>query len=212
MEKVKDAMGFSRFGWPILGAAWLTLLACGWYVLLRHEHTPGFAGSVPLRWPQASTLPCGNEQPTLLLFAHRNCPCTRATLQELQALLADADAPVRLFVVLLVPEDTASDRIGSGIEQQARSLPHVAVILDHQGIETRRFGVRTSGHLLLYGTDGRLRFSGGITAARGHTGESNGKQSMATCLKNPLSELQTTPIFGCALFAEDAEEDEENRR
>lgn len=205
-------MRLSHFMWLFLALGWLALLTCGWYILLRHEFTPGSLGTIPERWPHASMLPLDREQPTLLLFAHRNCPCTRATLQELESILTDADARVRVVVVLLVPQGTVTDRVGGAIEQQARSMPWGVVTLDPQGIEARRFGVRTSGHILLYGTDGQLCFSGGITEARGHAGSSSGKQAVSAFLRNELAERTTASVFGCSLFADEDEESEEHRR
>jgi hypothetical protein len=196
----------------LLIVGWLGLLAGGWYVLLRHQFTPGVSGQVPQQWPRASALPLDRQRPTLVLFTHRNCPCTRATLQELESILANASDPVRAFVVLLAFEGAASDRVGGAIEERARSLPQVEVRIDPDGVEARRFGVRTSGHVVLYGADGRLRFSGGITDARGHAGDSIGQRAVLACLKQEIPERTTAPVYGCSLFAEDAETEAEDRQ
>lgn len=195
-----------RFVWAFVGPLWIGLLACGWYALTRHEVTPGAMGRVPERWPADSGLSFDPHRPLLVLFAHRNCPCTRATLHELEHILRQADAKARVVVVLVSPEEANADRVGAGIEEWARSLAGVEVALDPDGIEARRFRVRTSGHVLLYGADGRLLFSGGITEARGHAGESVGRQAILARLRDGVSTQKSVPVFGCPLFANDGEE------
>ena len=52
-------------------------------------------------------------------------------------------------------------------------------VLDPGGAEARRFGVATSGHVLLYDTRGDLIFSGGITPGRGEQGDNAGPGGVA---------------------------------
>lgn len=196
----------SRLLWLSVGALWIALLAWGWHVLLRHEFTPGSSGQVTERWPRDSRLSLASERPTLVLFAHRNCPCTRATLQELEQMLLRTGARARVFIVLVPPEGAAADRVGGDIEERARSLSGVEVAVDPEGIEPRRFRIRTSGHVLLYGVDGGLLFSGGITDSRGHLGESVGSRALLAHLRGGESTQKIVPVFGCPLFADDVEE------
>lgn len=198
----------SRLGWlGMLGAAlWVVLLASGWLVLLRHEFTPARGVQQTESWPASTALPLDPLRPTLVLFVHRNCPCTRATLQELEQILTCAGERMRVHVVLASPEEASEDRVGAGIEVLARSLPGVQVRLDAEGVEARRFGVRTSGHSLLYDRQGRLLFSGGITESRGHVGENAGRRALLACLQEELGERKGAPVYGCPLFADDAEE------
>ena len=198
-------MRSSRLVWLLGFSAWLALLVGGWYALLRHEFTPGLNGRVPEMWPADSALNRDGERPTLVLFAHRSCPCTRATLTELEHLLTDAQGRVRPCVVLLAPPASTADRVGGDIETQARSLPDARVVVDVDGEEARRFHVRTSGHVVLYGVDGRLMFSGGITDARGHAGDSIGRQAVLAWLGDGVGERKTASVYGCCLFAESDE-------
>jgi hypothetical protein len=50
----------------------------------------------------------------------------------------------------------------------------VTAVADPDGEEAQRFGAATSGHVLLFDPAGELRFSGGITASRGHVGDNDG--------------------------------------
>ena len=65
--------------------------------------------------------------------------------------------------------------------------------------EATRFGALTSGHVLLYGADAALLFSGGITASRGHVGENPGRSAIVTLLSGQRPERGRTPTFGCLL-------------
>jgi hypothetical protein len=200
-------MRWVRSLWLLGAVGWFALLASGWCALLRQEFTPGSAGEVISDWPTASTLPRDRAQPTLVLFAHRNCPCTRQTLGELEQILANVPGRVHAWVVLVAPEEGARDRVGEGLEALARSLPGVQVRLDPQGTEARRFHVRTSGHVLLYDAEGRLRYSGGITEGRGHGGDSVGRRAVLAWLEGRTAMPRTAPVFGCSLFDDEEEKE-----
>jgi hypothetical protein len=83
----------SRCFWMCIGILWTVMLAPGWCALLRHQVTPGVNKGVPEHWPKDTALPLDSERPTLVLFAHRHCPCTRTTLRELEP--ADLRKPTR---------------------------------------------------------------------------------------------------------------------
>jgi hypothetical protein len=86
---------------------------------------------------------------------------------------------------------------------------------DEDGAEAARFGAATSGQVLVYGRDGALVFSGGITAARGHFGDNEGSKAIAHFVADPrpaaevrerspadasAGNLARTPVFGCPIF------------
>jgi hypothetical protein len=200
----------SRLFWLLAGALWVLLLAGGWHALLRHDLTPGSRGTVPSIWPAASALHPDSRRPTLLMFAHRNCPCTRTSLGELEHVLASCSERVAACVVLVAPAGASADRVGRDIETLARSLPDAEVVVDRGGAEARRFGVRTSGHVVLYGPEGRLLFSGGITDGRGHAGDSDGRRAVLAWLQDGVAERRTAPVYGCLLFANDGEAEGED--
>ena len=66
----------------------------------------------------------------------------------------------------------------SDIARDAAAIPGVLTFRDEDGDEARRFGAATSGHVMLYDAAGRLHFSGGITPARGHEGDSLGRDAV----------------------------------
>ena len=73
------------------------------------------------------------------------------------------------------------------------------VVFDPDGVEARRFGAETSGHTLLFGADGRLLFSGGITASRGHAGDNAGESAIVALVNNQTPTRTQTLVFGCSL-------------
>jgi len=198
-------MRLARSWWLLGLAGWVMLLVVGWKELLQHAFTAGNAGSVTSQWPAASTLTLDRRLPTLLLFAHRNCPCTRQTLSELEQILAQVPGRACVEIVFLAPAEAAKDRVGESLESRARALPDVQVVLDSEGVEPRRFGARTSGHVMLFDKDGRLLFSGGITSGRGHAGDNVGREMVLAVLKGEAVRWRTTPVYGCPLFGDEAE-------
>jgi hypothetical protein len=69
---------------------------------------------------------------------------------------------------------------------------------DTDAREARVFGARVSGQTLLYATDARLLFAGGIICERGHPGDNDGAAAIAAAaLRRPT--LTRTPVFGCLL-------------
>ncbi|HLB76837.1 MAG TPA: hypothetical protein VJO72_07370, partial [Candidatus Dormibacteraeota bacterium] len=49
---------------------------------------------------------------------------------------------------------------------------------------------------------GRLLFQGGITATRGHEGDSFGQERIASLLTTGAADRADAPVFGCALEQE----------
>src|SRR5947209_1763397 len=69
-------------------ALWIAVVGMGARTLLRYANTPAPVTSPPTAWPAASKLTQAVGHPTLLVFAHPECPCTRATLGELALIVA----------------------------------------------------------------------------------------------------------------------------
>jgi hypothetical protein len=157
----------------VLGvAAWLAAIGFGVHALRAHATTAGRIESVPSSWPEASALRLATDGWTVVMFVHPDCPCTPASLAELAVLARHPRARVTI--------------VGDG------------VTADPDGVEARRFGAATSGHLVVYGEDGRLAFAGGITGSRGHRGDNTGRRAVERILDGePAS--PTHDVFGCGL-------------
>jgi hypothetical protein len=135
----------------LAAVCWLTTIAAGMTWLFAYAGTPGRPATPPARWPDASTVERRADEPTLLVFAHPSCPCTRATLAELDRLLAHVEGRADVHVLVLQPEP---DRAwpDATLAELAAAIPTVHVRWDVAGVEAARFGVATSGEVLLYDT------------------------------------------------------------
>jgi hypothetical protein len=136
------------------------------------------------------------------MFAHPNCPCSRASVGELAIIMARSPEKLDAHVFFYFPNHETSAWARTDLWDSARSIPGVHVIEDPGGAFARRFGAFTSGQTLLYNASGRLVFNGGITAARGHSGDNNGRHAILAMLQGGTQEQSVTPVFGCSLRGE----------
>jgi hypothetical protein len=179
-------------------ALWSLVVAVGLCVFWRYAAAPGDGGSPPAHWPAQSKI-ARDGRPTLLVFAHPLCPCTRATLAELERLVASCRDQFDAHVLFIAPEGTDSSWQNTELVRIARRIPHVTVHVDAGRGETDLFQERTSGACLVYDTNGRLLFNGGLTAARGHEGDNPGTDAIRALMARQ-GEPSATPVFGCPLF------------
>jgi hypothetical protein len=185
----------------IASAVWLVAAAAGLAVLWNYDNAPGDAASAPRAWPAGSTLVRSTGKPTLILLAHPQCSCTRASLAELAEALARATDRPKTYVLFLKPDGFSDEWAVSELWRTAAALPDVTVIRDDGGAEAHRFGVSTSGQTLLYDSAGALLFSGGITGARAHQGDNDGRRSIVALLNRQGPARTETNVFGCSLFS-----------
>jgi hypothetical protein len=176
-------------------------LAAGLLVVWDHELTPGPAGHPPSQWPAESRLRLKPDRATLVLFAHPHCPCTRASLEELARILSHGRERVGVYVLFLRPPGFTDEWARTDLWHSASLLPGVEALTDEDGAEARRFGARTSGEVALYDAAGRLRFHGGITPSRGHSGDNIGRDTIVALLRQDAADRSESPIFGCHLFS-----------
>jgi hypothetical protein len=185
----------------ILLVAWLAIAIGIGVFVWRYKLTPGATADAPEHWPVgAITVPPPEDRPVLVMFAHPKCSCTRASLATLTKLLGDVGPLVRAHVVFLDPDGAPADFFDSETVRRAKSVPGLSVSLDRDGQAARRFGALTSGHVVLYSRTGALMFSGGITSARGHEGESYGTRRIRAVLRSEPADRASAPTFGCELF------------
>lgn len=178
---------------------WVAGIAFGLYELAVFSNTSGDPGAPAAQWPVGATAKLAPDRPTLVLALHPQCACSRATLEELGRLLARAPRPLRVEVLAFQP-DAAEDWSETGLVPQAQSMPGVAVRLDRNGAEAKRFGMTVSGHAMLYSAKGELLFSGGITRARGHAGDNAGRSAILSLLGNGPPGVARTRVFGCSIL------------
>ena len=182
----------------LFAITWIVAVAFGMRVLFQYENTPGRVGALSQEWP-ATQLERATDRPTLVMLAHPHCPCTAASIGELAQIMARFQGKAAAYVLLVKPKESGRDWEDTNLRRNAEAIPGVKVIFDPDSVEAGRFGAETSGHTLLFGADGHLLFSGGLTASRGHSGENAGKHAILNLLNHQTPALTRTLVFGCPL-------------
>ena len=134
------------------------------------------------------------------MFAHPQCPCTRASVEELNRLMARCSGQVAAHVLFLKPAGLPDSWTRTGLWPSVAAIPKVSVQEDADGAEATRFGAETSGFVVLYDPQGKLLFKGGITGGRGHAGDNAGESAVASLLTERTAAIAETPVFGCSLL------------
>ncbi len=191
--------------WTFLGAAWCVTVGAGLLALSAYATSPCDPGVRGSRWPADSTIPQQRGQPTLLLFLHPRCPCSGASLAELERVLASSGDHVAVHVIVFKPRGAPANWERTTVWGQAAAIPGVNIRTDEGGLLTRRFGAATSGQVLLYDASGTLTFQGGITPARGHQGDNLGRSAVSRLIAGEASADACSPVFGCPLLLEPPE-------
>lgn len=183
---------FSSLVIPLL-AVWLGAVAWGVHALLAFSYTPGSSGGLLVTTHEASLA----GGPLLLMFVHPQCSCSRASIEELATIMAKADGRLTGRVHVYRPSESEPGWEQTDIWRRAAAIPGVTVTADIDGRMAARNGARVSGETRLFDATGALTFSGGITAARGHQGDNDGRRAILAALTGVAHESRATPVFGC---------------
>lgn len=196
-------------------ALWLLVIGIGLCVLWSYENTPGVAAKPTASWPSDTRIQRAPDHATLVMLVHPHCPCTRASIGELAALMAHTQGRLTAYVLFLKPAGFTDEWEHTDLWQSAAKIPGVTAVIDDDGTEARRFHAATSGQTLLYDASGRLLFSGGITGSRGHSGDNAGRSAIVSLVNAGAAEQDETFVFGCPLFDANSEcrksKDESNK-
>jgi len=179
---------------------WIAFIAAGFGYLWTYQSQPGVAAQAPSQWPRDCPVARHANLPTLLVFAHPQCPCTRATISELDRVAARCVDRLQIVVAFLELPDLGEHWTHSDLWDSAAAIPGVEVRTDRDGALARSFRVETSGQALLFDAAGRLVFEGGITGSRGHAGDNPGEDAVVDLVLGQAPELSATRVFGCRLF------------
>jgi hypothetical protein len=182
-----------------LCAGWIGAIGLGGYTVLAEKVTPGRAADAPAQWPEDSALARVPGRATIVQIDHPKCACTRASLEELNAILHELRTPTTTFILFVRPDGTEEGFEQTATWARAHELPGATVLRDDGGVEAARFGAWTSGQTLLYDADGKLLFAGGVTAFRGHLGDNLGRASVVGWVDAGTADAATAAVFGCEL-------------
>jgi hypothetical protein len=86
-----------------ISALWLAMVSACMIGLWRYRNAGGGALAVAQQWPAGAAFAPDPAMATLVLFAHPKCPCTRASIGELNRLMAKCNGRVAVHVVFFNP-------------------------------------------------------------------------------------------------------------
>jgi hypothetical protein len=182
-----------------LGVVWGALVLVAFVGMARLGQAAGALEPAPAKWPAGVALARTDGRPVMVVALHPECPCSRATVSELERLLAGRAGEVDVHVLFVRPQGLARDPVLSSLWSRVVKIPGVTARVDDGGSIAAAFHALTSGQVLLYDGSGALRFSGGITASRGHEGDSAGREAVAAALDGRPAAAGAL-VFGCSLF------------
>jgi hypothetical protein len=189
----------------IVLAIWLLALSAStWWITAYQFGTDRVSPeSYAASWPAGTSIAPAKHGPTLILFLHPKCPCSRATLAQAELLLADLQkhqvALPATYVVATLPDTGNDDWTDTENLRRASQLPGAKLLIDRGGIEAQRFGATISGAIMLFDKDLKRHYAGGITASRGMEGSNIGCDAVRSLLQGDEVVVSSIPAFGCRL-------------
>jgi hypothetical protein len=178
---------------------WLVAIGTGLVFVSGFETFGGSQTQSSSDWPKDTTIALDRTRPTLLMFAHPHCPCTRASLEELKSVLGNAQGKVAAQIFFLSPAKTPGAWTLTDSWHDATRIPGLSVHYDTDGYLAGLFGADSSGEVRLYNPRGQLLFRGGITGGRGQTGSNTGEDALLTLIRGSTPSVSQTPVYGCSL-------------
>ena len=180
-------------------AVWATAVMAGTLKLSEYAATPGPRAVAVATWPAGDAIARTPGRATLVMSVHPQCPCSRASVNELEVLIARCHGKLSAAVLFVDYPGVTSDLTTTELWQSASRIPDVTCMRDERGKLSDQFHAETSGQVFLYDVDGVLRFSGGITDSRGHAGDNDGLLAIEAIVNGNVPTTSTTPVFGCSL-------------
>lgn len=190
----------SKFGLKRVVFLWALLVLLGYGSMVFYSSAPAKSAAAVGKFPSGSYL-SNSKGLTLITFLHPQCPCSRATVSELEGLLAQSNlsAKLRAYAVVSKPRGCSQAFVRGAVIDSLYRIKNVQVFIDEDDVESQRFGARASGQTLLFDSDGRCLFSGGITVARGEVGANAGVNALRQYIAGGHASISKTPVFGCSL-------------
>lgn len=174
-------------------------------LLIWTERQPGQAATPPATLPQEIVSSRTPGRSTVIVAIHPQCPCTRATIANLESAWKDAAPGCDLVALVYTPDGRPAEWSNTDSVKRATSLQGARRIDDPNGQTSAALGIATSGQVLVYDADGRLRFAGGITPSRGHEGACASLETFRAAIAGtPHGQPQAATVFGCSLCNENS--------
>jgi hypothetical protein len=179
--------------------AWCAAAGGAAVAMWRYAAGAGASKEAPAVWPAGTRISRSSGTFSVLMFVHPRCPCSRASMGELDRIVASVKGRAEVTVLFVRPPDAPRDWEQTDLWRSAAAIRGVVVKVDENGREALQFGARTSGQVVVYDEEGRLRFQGGITGARGHAGDNDGESAVVGLILTNTVTVTQTPVFGCGL-------------
>lgn len=177
---------------------WAGCVAAAFCGLQRYSATPGEQREPTL---DAERVLSELRQPgraLMVMALHPRCPCSDASLYEMQRLLAEIGDSCDGVILWYHPRIKAAGW-PSRPNEMAPGKARARVVDDPDGELSSALGALTSGHVTLVDASGRVRFTGGLTISRGHRGPSPGQVAIRQILGGEPPVATSAPVFGCSL-------------
>jgi hypothetical protein len=178
---------------------WVGAAVGGIVYIFHYESRPAPRSEVARVWPEDSGLARHRDGFQLVMTVHPRCPCTRASVSELNKLMLAWGGRVQAIALVSKPFELPDLWSETDITARLRQIPHVQVLHDLGGQKASAFGAVSSGQTLLYDGSGRLVFDGGLTAFRGHEGPSVGGALLKQLVAGRSAAASSSKVFGCSL-------------
>jgi hypothetical protein len=179
--------------------AWVIVVALGIGALWNYEYRAGARLPGEEAWPAKASVAPVPGRFNLVISLHPHCPCSRATLNELEKILAHPRNAVHLQVLLFEPDHAPQGWSQSSLSEALAKFPDTTITTDPEGRQALLFGAQTSGDLALFSPAGRRLFHGGITGSRGHEGDNAGAEAVLGFLNGEQPATGVTPVYGCPI-------------
>ena len=186
----------------IAATLWAVAVVLALSGLTRYGNSAG-ALAAPAPTARTESQPA-TDRFTLVVAVHPMCPCTRASLTELEGVLARCAG--RLETRLLVFTPRRADVMHwdyDMIDALRNRFATAEVRADPDGTAAAALGCQTSGSVVLFDPSGEPCFWGGITAGRGHVGDNAGVETIVSTVLNGFRPTGQTPVYGCPLVTPD---------
>jgi hypothetical protein len=187
-----------RSTWIAISLIWVLCVIAGLGQLWHYGHQPGVSSEPPTDSVRESHT-ANSDRFRLEMFAHPKCPCTRASLYELERIISQAGEKLEVAIHFYKPTYQPQSWVETDLWQSAQQIPGARLEVDEDNSTAQRLQVATSGSVLVYDPGGKLLFNGGITSARGHVGDNFGAKAILALVRGETSGATVFPVFGCPL-------------
>lgn len=178
---------------------WIATVLAGFASLTAFAARPAQTAAASKQWPSGTILKRAENKPTLVLFVHPRCGCSRATLSQLEQMLPRIQNKAQIIVDVYYPGNQREEWAHTPFIAAAQGLPGVQFHYDKDGREATLFNARASGETMFFSQDGQRKFQGGLTPLRGHVGDSIGEQAILDLAEGRTPQVDGSKVFGCQL-------------